>query len=197
MTATVVFKKEDAKQRIVFAEVYAPNRPDSDGEFMDAETIRKMAYGFMRDMKLDQIDHQHTNELVDEARVVESFIARKGDADFMEGSWVVGIHIPKDQDWAKVESGEWNGFSIEAMVHKSPVDVSLEIPPVLSGRTIKSEGHEHTFHVAYNDDGKFLGGKTDTVDGHYHIIKRGTLTEEANGHSHRFSHLEHVTLTEA
>jgi hypothetical protein len=192
----LVLKKENAKQRIVFAEVYAPNRPDSDGEFMDEETIRKMAYGFMREMKLDQIDHQHTNELVDDARVVESFLARKGDPDFIEGSWVVGIHIPRDEDWEKVEKGEWNGFSIEAIVSKEVVDVELEIPPILSGKTIKSGGHDHIFHVAYDDNGKFLGGKTDTIDGHFHVIKRGTVTEEANGHTHRFSHLENLSLQE-
>jgi len=192
----LVLKKEDGRQRIVFAEVYAPNRPDSDGEFMDAETIRKMAYDFMRAMKLDQIDHQHSNELVDEARVVESFIARKGDSDFIEDAWVVGIHIPKDEDWAKVEKGEWNGFSIEAHVIKNVVDVEMEIPPILSGKTIKSDGHTHTFHVAYDDTGRFLGGKTDFVDGHSHVIKRGTLTEEASGHTHRFSYLENMKLQE-
>lgn len=193
----VVFKKENAKQRIVFAEVYAPNRPDSDGEFMDAVSIRKMAYQFMSEMKLDQIDHGHTNELVADARVVESFIARKNDPDFIEGSWVVGVHIPKDEDWDKVEKGEWNGFSIEAFVSKTVVDAELEIPPILSGKTIKSEGHEHMFHVAYDESGRFMGGKTDVVNGHFHTIKRGTLTEETNGHTHRFSHIENLSLTEA
>lgn len=192
----VVFKKELPKQRIVFAEVYAPNRPDSDGEFMDVETIRKMAYGFMSEMKLDQIDSQHNNELVGNARVVESFIARKNDPDFIEDSWVVGVHIPNDEDWAKVEAGEWNGFSIEAIVNKTVVDVEMAVPPILSGKTFKSENHDHQFYVAYTDDGKFLGGKTDNVEGHFHTIKRGTLTEEANGHVHRFSHLENISLTE-
>jgi len=193
---TVVFKKDQPKQRIVWAEVYAPNRPDSDGEFMDAETIRKMAYKFMSAMSLDKIDHQHSNELVDGARIVESFIARKGDEDFIEDAWVVGVHIPKDEDWAKVESGEWNGFSIEALVNKSVVDVSLEIPPTLTGKTIKTEGHDHTFTVSYSDSGKFLGGKTDTVNGHFHVIKRGTVTEESDDHMHRFSHVENLKLTE-
>lgn len=192
----VVFKKDVPQQRIVWAEVYAPGRPDSDGEFMDAETIRKMAYRFMQEMKLDQIDHQHTNELVDDARVVESFIVRKGDPDFIEDAWVVGVHIPKDEDWAKVESGEWNGFSIEALVSKQVMDVTMDVPPVLSGKTLKAEGHEHQFHVAYNEQGKFLGGKTDTVDGHFHLIQRGTVTNEVNGHQHRFSHVENVRLTE-
>lgn len=195
----VEFKAESAQeeQRIVWAEVYAPMIPDSDGEYMDADTIRDMAYKFMKAMKLDQIDKQHTNELSDGAAVVESFIARKGDPLFIEGAWVVGVHIPDDEDWAKVKKGEINGFSIEAFVHKTPVEVEVEIPPVIQGTTMKAEdGHTHKFYVAYDEDGKFMGGRTDAVEGHSHVIKRGTVTEEAEGHSHRFSHVDDLVLTE-
>lgn len=189
--------KADEQLRIVWAEVYAPNRPDSDGEFMDARGIREMAYKFMREQRLGQVDHMHTNEIVEEAHVVESFIARKGDPNFIEGAWVVGVHIPKDEDWAKVEKGEWNGFSMEAEVHKETVEVELELPPIITGKTMKSDdGHTHVFYVAYDDDGKFLGGRTDSVDGHSHVIKRGTLTEMAEGHNHRFSHVEDLMIKE-
>lgn len=171
--------------------------PDSDGEYMDAESIRKMAYKFMNAMKLDQIDKQHTNELSEGAGVVESFIARKGDPTFIEGAWVVGVHIPDDADWADVKSGKINGFSIEAMVSKTPMEVEVEVPPVISGTTMKSEdGHTHKFYVAYNEDGAFLGGRTDVVDSHSHVIKRGTITEEANEHSHRFSHVDDIVIKE-
>lgn len=189
--------KADEQLRIVWAEVYAPNRPDSDGEFMDARGIREMAYKFMREQRLGQVDHMHTNEIVEEAHVVESFIARKGDPHFIEGAWVVGVHIPKDEDWAKVEKGEWNGFSMEAEVHKETVEVELELPPIIAGKTMKSDdGHTHVFYVAYDDDGKFLGGRTDSVDGHSHVIKRGTITEMAEGHNHRFSHVEDLMIKE-
>lgn len=192
-----VFKAADEEQRIVWAEVYAPNRPDSDGEYMDAEGIRKMAYEFMSRMALDQIDSHHNNDLVDGCRVVESFIARKDDPDFIEGSWVVGVHIPDDDMWAKVKKGDINGFSMEAMVQKEVVEVTLEVPPVIQGRTMKAEdGHTHTFHVAYDENGKFLGGRTDTVDGHYHPIKRGTVTEEVKEHRHKFDHVYDVIIKE-
>lgn len=197
MSHDVVFKVAQEEQRIVMAEVYAPMRGDSDGEYMDAEGIRKMAYKFMRDMKLDKVDKQHTNELSNGARVVESFIARKGDPTFIEGAWVVGVHIPDDEDWAAVKSGKINGFSIEALVQKTPMQVSVELPPVIEGRTFKADdGHEHRFYVAYDDSGKFLGGRTDQVAGHMHVIKRGTVTEEANGHTHRFSHVDDLVIKE-
>lgn len=198
----IAFKKESAPKRMVWAEVYTPDVPDSDGEFMRAEEIEKMAYGFMRSMKLDAVDHMHDNIQVDGACVIESFIARKGDPDFNEGAWVVGMHIDNDETWDKVEKGEINGFSMEALVHKTVLEVELETPPVLAGKTMihKTEGsedaHDHDFMVAYGDDGRFLGGKTSPAGNppHVHVIKRGTLTEEAAGHSHRFAHVDQVKI---
>jgi hypothetical protein len=198
-TQTAVFKAVQEDKHLVFAEVYAPNRPDSDGEFMDAEGILKMSYDFMRAMKLDSVDSYHDNELVPGCCVVESFIARKGDKQFIEGSWVVGMHVDNEDMWDKIKKGEINGFSMEAMVNKTQVTVEMEIPPVVQGRTMKTEGdsaHDHTFHVAYNEDGKFLGGRTDVVNNHSHIIKRGSVTEVADEHAHRFSHLDDLILTE-
>lgn len=196
-TREVVFKTVQEDQRLVFAEVYAPLRVDSDREYMDSKGIKDMAYKFMKAMKLNNVDSAHTNELVEGACVVESFIARKGDPDFIEGAWVVGMHIDNDEMWEKVKKGQINGFSMEAMVNKDTVDVEMILPPIIDGKTLKAEdGHEHTFHVAYDEEGKFLGGKTDSVNGHFHIIKRGSVTEEASDHAHRFSHLEDIVLVE-
>lgn len=179
------------EQRLVGGEVYIPGVPDSDGEFMDAEGIRDMAYKFMKNLKLKMIDVRHNNRNVEEACVVESFIARKGDTDFIEGSWVVLVHVPDDNVWQQIKKGEINGFSMEAMVSKEPVELELDVPPVISGVTLKSDdGHEHKFHVAYDEDGNFLGGQTDIVNGHFHAIKKGTVTEDAMGHKHRFAHLD-------
>lgn len=194
-TQETVFKSVDEEQRIVWSEVYAPGIPDTDIEYMEAEDIRKMAYKFMQEMKLDQVDSQHNNELVPGCRIVESFIARKGDPTFIEGAWVVGMHIPDDDMWGKVKKGEINGFSMEAMVVKTPMEVLVEVPPLVHGNTIKAEdGHVHKFTVAYDNEGRFLGGETDVVDGHAHVIKRGTVTELADDHVHRFSHVDGIAI---
>lgn len=193
-------KKAEAAKRIVWSEVYAPDRPDADNEFMRAEEIEKMAYDFMRAQKLDAVDAMHDQQDKDGCCVVESFIARKGDPDFIEGAWVVGIHVNNDDLWAKVEKGEINGFSMEALVVKEPVEVEMELPaPILAGKTLKSEGegeeHTHDYLVSYTEQGKFLGGRTSpAADGHYHVIKRGTKTEEVNGHAHKFSFVEQVKI---
>ena len=189
-----VFKAVQPAKRIVYAEVYAPDRPDADKEYMRAEEIEKMAHDFMRSMKLDAVDSQHDNVQVEGCCVIESFIARKGDPDFIEGAWVVGMHVDNDEMWGKIEKGEINGFSIEALVLKTPQDITMDVPPVLAGKTQKAEAHAHDFLVAYNDQGQFLGGKTSVEDNHFHVIKRGTITEEANGHTHRFSHVDEMVI---
>ena len=191
MEVNLVVKGEDAAdQRLVYGEVYIPNVPDSDGEFMDAETIHKMAHDFMRKQLTKSIDIQHNNQLTDGVQVVESFIARKGDPDFVEGAWVLGVHINDDEVWGKVKKGEINGFSLEAYVTKSPSELTLNVPPMLQGKTSKAADHEHEFFASYDPVGNFLGGRTSIVNGHQHAIKRGTLTEQVDGHSHTFSFVE-------
>jgi len=189
-----VFKTIHEPKRIVWSELYSPGKLDSDHEFMRAEQIEAMAYDFMKTMKLDAVDHQHDQQHRDGCCVVESFIARKGDPDFIEGAWVIGMYVGDDEMWDKVVKGEINGFSMEAMVVKEPKQVTMEVAPVLTGLTQKSEGHEHTFLVAYDNQGNFLGGKTDQVNGHSHAIRYGTATTETNGHSHRFSHIEQLNI---
>ena len=74
----VEFKKSNAKKQIVYGEVYVPNVKDTDGNFMTAETIEKMAHDFMKNSRNTQIDKNHDG-YKDKGYVVESFIARKGD----------------------------------------------------------------------------------------------------------------------
>ena len=190
----VSIKKAETKEQIVWAEVYAPLIPDSDGEFMTADTIKVMAYKFMTDLNLKNIDVQHDNVLVDGACVVESFIARKGDDTFIEGAWVVGVHVNNPDTWAKIENQEINGFSLEALVNRTSVYVDMQVPPVIGGNTSKYEDHQHNFFVTYDHEGTFLGGMTDEVNGHTHQIRRGTITEKANNHEHKFDFVDTVHM---
>jgi hypothetical protein len=206
MSHTVAFKQDATQEdeRLVFGEVYIPMVPDSDNEFMDAVSIKKMAYEFMRRKRQGNVDKFHTNVISEGASVVESFIARKGDPLFTEGAWVVGVHIPDDDDWAKVKKGKINGFSMEAFVVKTPVEVEMDLPCTIPGKTMKAEGgdvedHEHEFMVTYDESGKFIGGRTSVEKGHYHVIKRGTLTEGPSSgasHHHKFSHVEALSMRE-
>ena len=110
--SVIEFKKSDSKQQIVFGEVYVPNRKDTDGNFMTAETVEKMAHDFMLNQRNSQISKAHDGDN-SKGCVVESFIAREGDPDFITGSWVVGVHVPDNNVWADIEKGNLTGFSLE------------------------------------------------------------------------------------
>lgn len=185
-------KKSDNELQVAYAEVYPPGVPDSDNEYMTEEEVRKMAHKFMVSGAMNRIDTNHDNQ-ANGSYVVESFIARKGDPDFIAGAWVVGVHIPDPEVWAKVKNNELNGFSLEALVSKVEGQLELEIPEKVFGMTDAQYGHTHVFEVAFKEDGTFLGGVTDEVDGHSHRINHGTVTVQSADHAHRFSYVEQLS----
>jgi hypothetical protein len=162
---------------------------------MRAAEVQKMAHAFLREGKVKKIDVMHDNKVVEGPCIVESFIARKGDPDFLEGAWVVCMHVPNDDIWNQIKKGEINGFSMEALVTRHDQQCEIEMPPVVQGMTSKGDdGHEHTFFVSYNDDGTFRGGTTNMVSGHSHRILAGTHTEKSDNHSHRFSSVDDIRV---
>lgn len=196
---TVPVAKSEDELQIVWGEVYAPGYPDSDGDYMTADEIRKMAHAFIQSGRVNMIDVQHDNREDDyNAYVVESFIARKNDPDFIQGSWVLGVKIEDPTLWAQVKKGELNGFSFEAQAYKRDSEIEIEVSPTVIGRTDTTDGHSHRFFAQFDDDGQFTSGVTDPgPDGHIHRIDRPTVTEEAAGHTHRFSYVEQLVNGEA
>lgn len=187
----VPIKKTDDEQQLVFGEVYAPGFPDSQGDFMTRESIQQMAYEFMRKGFVNKIDLNH-NQQESGCYVVESFIARDDDPIFIPGSWVIGVKCT-DEVWQLVKSGELNGFSFDGVGFRVEKEIEIEMPTVIEGETDEANGHKHRFFVKYDEEGNFLGGWTDQgPDGSKHRILRGTVTEEDNGHAHRFSFVEGV-----
>lgn len=187
-------KKEE---QIAWAEVYPPNRPDVDGEFMSPEDIKLLAYRFMIDGDIHRFDLKHNGKVEKDLYLVESFIARAGDPDFIPGSWVVAVYVKSPTLWAQVKRGELNGFSVEALVKKKPTAVTLDLPDLLTGTTSAADdGHTHTFAVKFDKDGKFLGGSTSFTNGHNHRILAGTITQRTNDHTHRFSAVDTLTVSE-
>ena len=185
-------KKLDAEEQVVFGEVYAPGFPDSQGDFMSRDEIKKMAYNFLRKGNVFNIDTNHS-QVANGSYVVESFLARDDDATFIPGSWVIGVKVPDVAVWQMVKSGDLNGFSLDGMGVRNDTRFEIEMPELLKGETDDTPGHKHAFAVKFDDAGNFLGGRTSYgIDGHFHLIKRGTCTETVDGHSHRFSFVEGV-----
>ena len=188
----IPIKKLDQDEQIVFGEVYAPGFPDSQGDFMSADEIKKMAYNFLQKGLVSNIDTNHS-QTPNGSFVVESFIAREGDPIFIPGSWVLGVKVPDAATWQLVTSGELNGFSLDGFGVRTPTRFSIEMPELLKGETMAERNHAHQFVVKYDQDGNFLGGYTNPAnDGHVHQIVRGTVTEPSQGHVHRFSFVEGV-----
>lgn len=200
MSSTSTFvpiSKMDADRQLIYGEVYVPMVPDTQGDFMTAPEIEKMAHKFISKGLVSNVDTEHNLE-GNGSLVVESFIAREGDPDFIVGSWVVGVHVVDTAVWKSVKDGEINGFSMFGSGTREEKLLEIEIPDdgILKGDTAVAgmEDHTHEFAVKFDNDGKFLGGVTGPggPDGHIHKVERGTITEEGgpDGHSHRYSFLE-------
>ena len=189
-TRTVPIKKTDEDRQLAYGEVYIPMIPDSQGDFMTEIEIEKMAHRFMKNQYLYGVDTEH--DMTDNGSVVvESFIAREGDPDFIKGSWVAAIAVPDDL-WPLVKSGELGGFSMYGGGERIPTMITIEVPDdgILKGETDTMEDHTHKYTLRFDGEGSFLGGETNTVDGHSHTIKKGTVTDKEDGHRHRFSFVE-------
>ena len=185
---------ENGYERIVYSELLIPETPNAYADYHTLESVREFAYSFM--IKGFFIDEEHDNvDISDRVHVVESWIARKDDEDFIEGSWVVGMYIGDDDIWDKVLNGELNGFSYEAMVEFTPAIVDAPIVRTVSGITEPDtmDGHTHEYFVLLDPTGNVIAGGTIEDDSdHTHLIRRHTFTDEAAYHLHLFNYIQGV-----
>ncbi len=194
-----LFTKDDqGYERLVFAEVLIPDSLNTYGDFHTRESVREFAYGFM--LNGFGIDMNHDNvDLSDEVHVVESFIARDNDPDFIPGSWVVGMHIDNDDLWRAVLRGDVNGYSYEAFVRKFDVELTVPDERIKYGETEPDpyDGHVHGFYVILDEEDRPLLGGTTVANSHSHTISDHTFTDKAYGHSHIFNYVEAISDEEA
>lgn len=109
--------KLDAPRQIVIGALYVPfdeNNPetvDTHGHACSKEEIQNAQIEFMRKMQLANVDLQHNFEK-GYGFVVESYIAKDGDPDFIPGTWVVGVKVTDNNVWKQIVKGEIAGFSL-------------------------------------------------------------------------------------
>lgn len=118
----VCVKCIDECKCIVYGEVYVFYQFDIYGEFMILEDIELMVYWFMCFDLSWVIDIDYDN-VVNGFYLVESFMVCKGDVDFIEDVWVLGVKILEDVVWECVLVGDLNGFLFQLMVWFVEVDV--------------------------------------------------------------------------
>lgn len=119
--------KTTLEKGIVYGIVYAPNEVDTDGDFTTVEEIEKAAYSFMKNLRLKNVDMNHTfvNE---DAYVCESWIVRGNDELFPNepvGSWAVGIKLESESLKDAVKNGEIQGISMAGLANQSE-DIKVE-----------------------------------------------------------------------
>lgn len=122
-----VIATKDEARRIVTAPVLVPGEKDADGEAVTKEHIADVAEYWMEHYRI--VDKGHTLQAA--AVPIESWITRSdhsfktvdgGKLDIPAGSWMMSVKINEPTDWAKVQNGQFRGFSVMAVpgqAHKS------------------------------------------------------------------------------
>jgi hypothetical protein len=179
-------------EQIVMCEMVIPNTPNAFGDIYTEEATRKFAHDYMKaglntNIVID-INHNQL-DVTGKVYVIESFIARAGDPDFIEGSWVLAMHIPDPALWGQVLDGTLNGFSFEANCNMQEIEIENLQPRIITGITAPDlvDGHTHTYCVQLDALNRPISGGTGETDGHSHTISTHTYTDYNNGHDHRFN----------
>lgn len=173
MKTQVSFRKFDAAKQIVYGIVYSPMIADSQGDWASAESIEKMAHDFNAKNRAHAIDIEH-NLHPSGAAVVESFIARKGDPDYPEGAWAMGIRTP-DDIWELVKAKKINGLSMygkgervkKGLPDQPTAKHELINGEILSVSLVGRAANMETFTMTKSDDAmKFLADQMQALATH-------------------------------
>ncbi len=187
-------RQDQEFEHIVFAELLIPNQPNTYGDYWTPDAIKEAAYIFAKEGYGIDINHDN-NDITGKVYVAESFIVRPGDPDFIEGSWVVGMKIEDSEIWQSVLDGDLNGYSYEALVAFLDATLQIEDDMVRTGNTEPdiNDGHTHEFMVIVDENNRPMSGGTTDTNGHSHLIKIHSITEEAEGHKHRYNLIQKVS----
>lgn len=104
-------------KQICYGVVLEPDTEDLQGDIISAEEIEKTAHGYLKNAR--KVKDRHVAKT--DACPVESYIAPQdlffrsgpfGDQEVRKGSWVLGVHVSDPELWRKIESGDYEGFSV-------------------------------------------------------------------------------------
>lgn len=113
---TIPIFKADKTKQIVYGVVLEPDTVDAQEDVMLAEDIEEAAHKYLAESRT--VGSRHAKPI--KAVPVESYIApvdfhgegQYGNQIVKKGSWVLGVKVLDAREWAKVESGEYTGFSV-------------------------------------------------------------------------------------
>jgi hypothetical protein len=121
---------KNGDQQILVGPLMVPDklipRRDKDGNeyqvYFSEETVEKLAYKSMYDKIIDRINIEHTEELIDDVYLAESWIVKDPENDKAnfygyspkKGTWMGILKVDNKQIWDEfVKTGRVKGFSVE------------------------------------------------------------------------------------
>lgn len=142
-TEQLEFAIQDEEQRKVLGVVMIPNkliyRRDSNGfEYFikyEPDTIHQMVEKFFRDVNPNNVDTNHSFELVQGVVLSQAFfkntekgINPTGFEDLPDDTLFFEYHILNDEIWNGIKEGTWKGFSLAGYFNVEPVEMKKEEP---------------------------------------------------------------------
>ena len=122
------FAFSDDDEMIVVGPAMIPDqlilRKDADGNpfhvFFSKDTVKKIAEKFFKEMKHNNTDINHDDNITKNNTILESWIVEdtKKDKSAMYGfelpvgTWMTSYRINDEDTWNKIKAGELNGFSV-------------------------------------------------------------------------------------
>ncbi len=118
----------DAESHYITGIVYEPMTEDAHGNYMTEEEITKAAYWFAKNG--NQVDLQHSFEPLEDAAVVESYVAKCdmeiNGQSIKKGTWLMTVEVNDPDVFEAIEKGEITGFSMGGVGKYSSEDVALD-----------------------------------------------------------------------
>lgn len=133
------FSITNEEQRKVLGVVMVPDkliyRETADGMpyyiKYEASTIHKMAERFFQEMNVNNVDTDHSFELVEGVVLTQAFfkntekgINPAGFEDLPDDTLFFEYHILNDEIWQGIKEGQWKGFSLAGTFDVVPVEMS-------------------------------------------------------------------------
>lgn len=118
----------DAESHYITGIVYEPMTEDAHGNYMTEDEITKAAYWFAKNG--NQVDLQHSFEPLEDAAVVESYVAKCdmeiNGQSITKGTWLMTVEVNDPDVFEAIEKGEITGFSMGGVGKYSSEDVALD-----------------------------------------------------------------------
>lgn len=135
------FKVEDEEKRMVLGPVIIPDmliyrRDENNTEYYityPAETIHKMAEKYFKNNYQNNVDTDHSFELVDGVVMTQAFfkntemgINPAGFEDLPDDTLFFQFHILSDDIWDEIKAGTWKGYSLAGTFNVVPMEMNKQ-----------------------------------------------------------------------